>query len=381
MRLKNCQNIDDLRRLAKRKLPAPMYHYIAGGADDELTLRRNTRAFDDYELLPSQLNDVSSIDTSTRVLGVDLEWPMILSPTGMNRLFHHSAEPAVARAAAASGALYTLSTMATTTLEDIAAEADRPKMFQVYILRDRALTKEFVVRCKEAGYQALCLTVDTAIAGNRERDRVYGMTMPPRFSLASLFSFAVHVEWAVNFLLHPRFELANVAHRARSMQAGAISLIDYVNSQFDPSVTWDDAAWLVEQWDGPFVIKGLQSAADAKMAHAVGATGIMISNHGGRQLEGVPAAIDSLVPIREAVGNALELIVDGGVRRGTHIVKALALGADAVSIGRPYLYGLAAAGEEGVATALHILRSEFERSLALLGCSSVAELSESHIRR
>jgi L-lactate dehydrogenase (cytochrome) len=252
-------------------------------------------------------------------------------------------------------------------------------MFQIYILKDRSLTTEFVERCKAAKFQALCLTVDTAVAGNRERDRVTGMILPPRFTLKSFASFAAHPRWAFHLLMRPDFQLANVVHRVGKL--GTVSLIDYVNSQFDRSVTWDDVARLREQWGGPFVLKGLQTAADAKRAVEVGATAVMISNHGGRQLDGAAAPIDCLGAMREAVGDRLELIVDGGIRRGTHVLKALALGANACSVGRAYLYGLAAGGEAGVTRALNLLRAEVERDLALLGCRQLSDLRPEHVSR
>lgn len=358
-----------------------MFHYIDGGADDEWTLRNNTSAFDRYELMPQHLRDVSDIDLSTRVLGVDMTMPVFCAPTGMNRLFHHQKEIAVARAAGEAGVLYTLSTLATTSLEDVAKAAAGPKMFQIYILKDRGLTREFVDRCKAAGYGALCLTVDTPLAGNRERDKRTGMVMPPKLTLSSLASFVAAPIWSLNYFADPDFRLANVAHRVDALGGGAMGLIDYVNSQFDRTVTWDDAAWLVEQWKGPFAIKGLQSPEDARRAVDIGATAIMISNHGGRQLDGAPAPIDCLSPMRDAIGDKLELIVDGGVRRGAHVLKALALGANACSIGRPYLYALAAHGYDGVTRALSLLREEIARSAALMGCRRTADLRSSDVLR
>lgn len=357
-----------------------MFHYLDGGADDEWSLRRNTAAFDDYELMPHQLRDVSRIDLSTTLLGRRIDVPLILSPTGMSRLFHHEGEPAVARAAQELGTFYALSTVATTSIEDIAALGAGPWMYQIYVFRDRGLTREFVERCRAARYHALCLTVDTPLGGNRERDRVTGMTIPPRFTLASFASFALRPRWACNALRHRDFRMANVAHRVDALATADLSIAEYVNGQFDRSVTWDDVAWLIDQWRGPFVIKGVQSVADARRAADLGASAIMISNHGGRQLEGAPAPVDCVAPIRDAIGNRLELIVDGGVRRGTHIIKALALGANACSIGRPYLYGLAAGGQRGVAHALAILRSELERSMALLGCTRVGGISREALR-
>ena len=379
MRLSRCHNIADLRRMARRRLPAPMFHYIDGGSDDEWSLRRNTSAFEDYQLWPNHLRDVNSVELGTTLLGQPIAWPVFLAPTGMNRLFHHDAEPAAARAAQKSGTFYTLSTMGTTRIEDIAALGDGPWMFQIYILKDRALTAEFVARCKAARYQALCLTVDTALAGNRERDRVTGMVLPPRFSLKSFASFAAHPRWAFHLAMNPDFQIANVAHRVGNL--GTVSLIDYVNGQFDRTVTWEDVAWLVEQWGGPFVLKGIQSADDARRAAEAGVTAVMISNHGGRQLDAAPAPVDCVAAIRDAVGDRLELIVDGGIRRGTHVIKALALGANACSIGRPYLYGLAAGGQAGVEHALGLLRAELERSLALLGCRRLDELRPEHVSR
>jgi L-lactate dehydrogenase (cytochrome) len=381
MSLERCFNIADLRRLARRRLPAPMFHYIDGGADDEWTMRRNSAVFDRYALVPRVLRDIREIDLATRVLGTQLDLPFFLGPTGMSRLFHHDKELGVARAAHAAGTLYSLSTMATTSLEDVAAASAGAKMFQVYIFKDRGLTRELVARCKAANYQALCLTVDTPLAGNRERDLVTGMTMPPRLSLRSLLSFAASPSWSLNFLRDPDFRLANVMHRVDALANGPLGLIEYVNGQFDRSITWEDAAWLAREWDGPFVIKGLVNVDDARRAADIGATALMLSNHGGRQLDGSLAPLDALAPIRDALGDAVELIVDGGIRRGTHVLKALALGASACSIGRPYLYGLAAGGQAGVARAIDLLRDELLTDLALLGCTRVAELGAHHVQR
>jgi L-lactate dehydrogenase (cytochrome) len=380
MRLDRCFNIADLRELARRRLPAPMFHYIDGGADDERSLARNTSAFDDYEFLPRVLRDISQIDLSTSILGGKIDLPFFLAPTGMSRLFHRDKELGVARAAGAYKTLYSLSTMGTTSIEDIAALGAGPLMFQVYIFRDRGLTRELVQRCQAAKVQALCLTVDTPLAGNRERDRVHGMSMPPRLTLGSAWSFATHPAWAAGMLLNPDFQLANVAHRVDAIGSGTIGLIDYVNKQFDRSISWRDAAWLAEQWGGPFVIKGLLRAEDARQAASIGATAVMLSNHGGRQLDSAAAPVSCVASVRDAVGDALEIIVDGGIRRGTHVLKALALGADACSIGRSYLYGLAAGGQRGVERALHLLREELLRDMALLGCQRLDQVSPDLLR-
>ena len=377
--LSSCHNIDDIRTAAKRRLPAPMFHYIDGGSDDEWTLDRNRAAFSDYRLLPECLNDVSTIDLSTPLFGQRLNLPFFLAPTGMSRLFHHGKELATARAAEAAGTLYSLSTLGTTSLEDIAAAISTPKMFQIYILKDRGLTLEFVHRCKAAGYEALCLTVDMAMAGNRERDLRTGMVMPPRFGLKSLWSFATHPVWSMNLALHPDFKLANVAHRVDALGDGAMGLIDYVNSQFDRTVIWSDVEWLRSQWDGPLILKGVLSPADAMRARDIGADGLMISNHGGRQLDGAPAPIDLVRSIRQTVGEPMDLVVDGGIQRGTDIVKALALGANACSLGKAYLYGLAAGGQAGVTRVLELLETEVIRAMTLLGCAAIADISERHI--
>lgn len=377
--LKNCHNIADLRKRARAKLPAPMFHYMDGGADDEWTLRRSTEAFDDYELMPNYLRNVADIDLKTSVLGTTLDLPFFLAPTGMSRLFHHQKEHAACRAADKFGTLYSLSTMATTSLEEIATTTAGPKMFQIYVLKDRELSREFVERCKTSGYQALCLTVDAMIAGNRERDLVNGMTMPPRITPKNFFSYATSFEWLFNLTRNSDFKLANIVHRVDVLGGGAMGLIEYINSQFDRTVTWDDAAWLAEQWDGPFVIKGIQSVADAKRAVEIGASAVMISNHGGRQLESAPAPVDCVAPIRDAIGDQLELIVDGGIRRGTHIIKSLALGANACSIGRPYLYGLASGGQQGVEHAMALLVAELERSMALLGVNKISDIGPEHL--
>jgi L-lactate dehydrogenase (cytochrome) len=381
MKLEKCHNQTDLRKAAKQRLPSPIFNYMDGGSDDEWTLKRNTLAFDDYELLPRYLRNVDRIDLQTRVLGTTLDLPVFLAPTGMSRLFHHDREIAVAKAAEKYGTLYSLSTLGTASIEEIAEVSSGPKMFQIYILKDRELTREFMHRCKKSDYDVMCLTVDVPLAGNRERDLVSGFTMPPRFSLKSLWSFATHPYWAMNLALNPDFELKNIVHRVDKLgKRGTVSLIAYLNDQLDRTVTWEDAAWLAEQWDGPFVIKGLQTAADAKRAVEAGASAIMISNHGGRQLESTPAPVDCIAPIREAVGDSLELIVDGGIKRGTHIIKALALGANACSIGRGYLYGLGAGGQKGVERALELYRSELLRDMALLGCTKISEINSESIR-
>ncbi len=379
MRLSKCYGIEDFRRLAREKLPAPLFHYMDGGAEDEVTLSHNQSAFSGLALQPLFLRDVSVVETSCDVLGQTIKWPVVLAPTGMSRLFHRDGELAVARAATNAGTMYSLSTLSTFSIEDVGAVSSGPKMFQIYLHKDRGLTREFIQRCKEAGYTSLCLTVDMVRAGNRERDLRTGMTMPPKFTWGSLFSFALHAEWSLQHLMSPPLELSNVVHRVAEGSTSAMSVIDYINGQIDSTVTWDDAAKIIEEWGGPFAIKGLLSPSDAVRAADAGASAVMISNHGGRQLDYSPAPIQCLPAFRDAVGERLELIVDGGVRRGTDVLKALALGASACSIGRPYLFGLAAGGEAGVARVLEQLKSEVERDLALLGCTSLDQIGPQHV--
>jgi L-lactate dehydrogenase (cytochrome) len=380
-RLADCNNVTDLRDLAKRNLPWPIFNYLDGGADDEVTLARNTEAFNDYELLPTHLNDVSSVDTRTTALGQDIEWPVFLAPTGASRLFHHESEPAVVRAAHKFGTIYTLSTLGTTTIEEVAAISNGPKMYQIYVFKDRAITKDFVERCKAQKYDALCLTVDTVIAGNRERDLVTGFGWPPSLNLRSALSYAHHFPWTLRAILNPGFDMVNVTSSLSATDEINEGVMEYINSQFDRSLSWKDVEWLASQWDGPLVIKGIQTVGDARKAVDAGATAVMLSNHGGRQLETAPAPVDCIAPIADALGDKLEIICDGGVRRGTHVIKALALGATACSIGRGYLFGLAAGGQKGVERALGLLRSEVERSMGLLGCNSVQKLGEKYIRK
>ena len=376
--LESCYNIARLRERAEKRMPAAMFHYIDGAAGDEWTMRQNTEAFDQYELVPRFLVDVSEIDLSTTVFGQRIDMPIFCAPTAMSRLFHHDGEPAVARAAARAGTLYSLSSLATTSIEEAAAASDGPKLFQVYVFKDRGMNREFIQRCKESGYAALALTVDVPVAGNRERDLETGMTIPPRLTLATLFNFAMHPRWVWNYFTHPSIELANVRGRIRG---DVTTLVSFFNEQLDRTVSWDDAEWMIKEWGGPFAIKGILSAEDARRAADVGASAVMISNHGGRQLDTSPAPIEVLPEIVDAVGDRLEIVLEGGVRRGVHVMKALALGATACSAGRPYLFGLCAGGEVGVDRALEIFRTDIERDMRLLGCRNVAEIDSTRVRK
>ena len=379
MRIKDCNNIMDFRRIARRRLPAPVFHYMDGGADDELTLGRNTDAFNDYELLPTQLTDVSNINLKSTLFGEPVEWPVMIAPTGASKLFHRAGEPAVARAAEKFGMVYSLSTLGTTTIEDTATASAGPKLFQLYVFKDRGLTNDFLARCKQQDYKALCLTVDTPLAGNRERDIVYGMSAPPKFKWRSALSYACHPGWLYRALIRKDLDLVNITSSKAAAKIDS-GVVEYINSQFDRSLTWKDVEWLAAQWDGPLVIKGVQTVEDCRRAANSGATAVMLSNHGGRQLESAPAPVDCIASVADALHDRLEIICDGGIRRGTHVVKALALGANACSIGRGYLFPLAAGGQAGVERALQLLRGEVERTMALLGCDSVSKLGTSYVR-
>ena len=378
-RLEKALNIEDLRKIARAKLPAPLFNYIDGGSDDESLVRGNTHAYDAVKLVPEYLVDVAKIDLSTKVLGREISMPLFLGPTGMTRLFHHDGETAVSQAAADAGTYYALSTVGATSIEDVAAACSGPKCFQIYVMKDRGLTHEFIQRCKDANYDSLMLTVDIPVAGYRERELRYGFSMPPKLNLAGVLGFAARPGWVYRALTHPKATLANVAHKIPEGSSQSTSLMEYITSQFDPSVTWADLEWMVREWDGPFAIKGILSPADARRAVDIGVTAISVSNHGGRQLDATLSAFEALGPIIDEVGGECELICDGGIRRGTHVLKALARGATACSIGRPYLYGLAAGGQAGVARALELLRAEIERDMGLLGCRNISEISGKHI--
>lgn len=380
MSLDACHNIADLRRLARKRLPAPVFHYIDGGADDELSLRRNTAAFDDYELLPSQLSDVSRIDTRSILFGQPVDWPVMIAPTGASRLFHGDGEPAVARAARRFGMIYSLSTLGTTTIAEVARATDGPKLYQLYVFKDRGLSRELIALCREHAYVALCLTVDTPVAGNRERDFVHGFSATPRSRPRQVAGFLRHPHWLYRALVRKDLEMVNIT---RSKAAVAIEggIREYIDRELDRSLTWRDVEWLAAEWSGPLVIKGVQTVSDCRKAADAGATAVMLSNHGGRQLDSSPAPVDCIAPVADALHDRLEIICDGGIRRGNHIVKALAAGASACSIGRAYLYGLAAGGQAGVERSLTILRDEFERTLALIGCNDVSGLGRESVGR
>ena len=379
MNISDCHNFDDYRELAKKKLPSPIFHYIDGGSDDEITLNRNTEAFNDCDLVPNVLSDVGNIDLSTIVFGKKIDFPLFLAPTAMHRLYHHHGEKASALAAEKFGTIFSMSTMSTTSIEEIGNFTGSPKLFQLYIHKDTGLTDNLIERCERAGFDAICLTVDTVVAGNRERDRRTGFTTPPRLTLSSLISFITHPAWSFNYLTHKKFKLANIIHMTEKGSSIDKSIIDYINEQFDQSMDWKDAEYCIKKWKGPFAIKGVMSVEDAKKAVDVGASAIMISNHGGRQLDGSRAPFDQLSEIVDAVGDNIEVILDGGIRRGTHVLKALALGAKACSFGKGYLFALSAGGQAGVESVLQKMKDEISRNMILMGCKSINDLNRSKV--
>lgn len=379
-RLKNCHNVEDLRLLAKQRLPGPIFHYIDGAADDEVTYRRNTSAFDDCDLVPNVLAGVENIDMSVTVMGQKLAMPVFCSPTALQRLFHHDGERAVARAAEKFGTMFGVSALGTVALKEIGDMISTPKLFQFYFHKDRGLNDAMVERAREAGFNALALTVDTITGGNRERDLYTGFTSPPRLSLRSLMSFAVHPSWALNYFFREAFELAELKDFVQQGSNVAVSIGDYFAEMLDQSMNWADAEALRAKWNGPFCLKGVMSVADAKKAVDIGADAIMVSNHGGRQLDGSRSPFDQISEISDAVGDKIDVILDGGVRRGTHVLKAIAAGAKACSGGRMYLYSLAAAGQPGVEKALQNLRTEIERDMKLLGVTNIAQIDRTMLR-
>ena len=380
MRLSDCHNVADFRRLAQKRLPAPIFHYIDGAADDEITKRRNSSAFDDCDLVPNILAGVAEIDMSATVMGRKINLPLMLSPTALQRLFHWQGERAVARTAQDLGTWFGISSLATVSIEEIGAAIASPKMFQLYIHKDKGLNAAMIQRCKAAKFDCIALTVDTVVAGNRERCQRTGFTSPPRFTPASVMSYAMHPAWTCNYLFREKFALPNLETHVDAGTNVAVSVAEYFNSMLDPSIDWKMAEKIRRDWGGEFCLKGVMSADDARRAVDIGATAIMVSNHGGRQLDGSRSPFDQIIEIADAVGGQIDIICDGGIRRGTHVLKALAAGATACSGGRLYLYALAAAGEAGVRRITGKLRDEIERDMKLMGVRSVGELNRSMLR-
>jgi L-lactate dehydrogenase (cytochrome) len=379
MRLNDCHNYENFREFARRRLPRPIFDYIDGAADDEVTYRKNTESFARCDLVPSVLRGVESVDLSVVVMGQRLALPVYCSPTALQRLFHHRGELAVAAAAARFGTMFGVSSLGTVSLEDVRKRHSNPQMYQFYFHKDRGLNRAMLQRAKEAGVDAMMLTVDSITGGNRERDLRTGFSIPFRLTPAGMLQFALKPAWGVNYLTHERFRLPQLDEHV-DMSGGAMSIGRYFTEMLDPSMTWDDVAAMVREWDGQFCLKGVMSVADAKRAADIGCTGIVLSNHGGRQLDGSCTAFDQLADVVDAVGERLDVMMDGGVRRGTHVLKALSVGAKAVGLGRYYLFPLAAAGQAGVERALLLMRAELERDMRLMGCTTIDQLSRGNLR-
>ena len=380
MKLEDCHNTKHFRELARRKLPAPIFHYIDGAAEDETTYRRNTDAFEECDLVPNVLTDVSQIDMSVEVLGRKIDMPIFLSPTALQRLFHYQGELAVGRAAQQYGTYFGISSLATVGIERIASAVETPKIFQLYVHKDDGLTRYLIERCKQSRFDALALTVDTTVGGNRERDLETGFTSPPKLTLSSLLSFASRPAWVWNYLMREKFSLVELNEYVDEGSDIAMSIAEYFTTMLDQSLSWEKAAAIRKEWGGEFCLKGIMSAADAKRAVDIGATAIMVSNHGGRQLDGGRAPFDQLAEICDAVGDQIDVICDGGIRRGSHVLKALSVGAKACSGGRFYLYALAAAGQAGVERALLKMREEIQRDMKLMGVTAISQLNRDYLR-
>jgi L-lactate dehydrogenase (cytochrome) len=379
MRLRDCYNFHDFRALAKRRLPRPIFDYIDGAADDETTYRRNTASFERCDLVPNILRGVEKVDISVKVMGQKLAMPIYCSPTALQRLFHHQGERAVGAAAAKYGTMFGVSSLGTVSLEELRKTYDTPQVYQFYFHKDRGLNRAMMQRAKEVGVDVMMLTVDTITGGNRERDLRTGFSIPFKLTLGGMMQFAMKPSWGVNYITHESFKLPQLDDHV-DMSGGALSIGRYFTEMLDPSMNWDNVAEMVRLWNGHFCLKGIMSVKDAKRAADIGCTGIVVSNHGGRQLDGSRASFDQLAEIVDAVGDRIDVIMDGGIQRGTHVLKALSLWAKAVGVGRFYLYPLAAAGQAGVERALGLMRAEIERGMRLMGCTSIDQLSRDNLR-
>ena len=379
MRLKDCHGFSDFRELARRRLPSPIFNYIDGAADDETTYDRNTKSFEECDLIPNVLRGVENIDMSVTIMGQKLDMPIYCSPTALQRVFHHSGEHAVAAAADKFGTMFGVSSLGTVSLTEVREQYSGPQCYQFYFHKDRGLNQEMLENAKAAGVDVMMLTVDTITGGNRERDLRTGFSIPFKLSLNGIFQFGIKPMWALNYLTHKKFSLPQLDNFV-DMSDGAISIGKYFTDMLDPCMNWNDVAKMVDFWDGQFCLKGIMSVEDAKKAVEIGCTGIVISNHGGRQLDGSRSSFDQLSEIVDAVGDQIDVIMDSGIQRGSHVLKALSLGAKAVGGGRFYLYALAAAGQTGVERALELMRLEIERDMRLMGASSISDLSRDNLR-
>ena len=378
--INNCHNVKDFRNLAKKRLPSPIFHYIDGAADDEITYKRNTDAYEQCDLIPNVLSGVDKVDMSTTVMGQKLDMPLYCAPTALQRLFHYEGEIGVAKAAEKFGTMFGISSLGTASIEEISNLVKTPKLFQLYVHKDKGLNKALIERCKESNFEAMAVTVDTAVGGNRERDLYTGFTIPMKLKLNSVASFMLHPKWAIDYFTKPKWELSNLKDHISEGTTVMTTIGDYFTKMLDNSLSWKDIEKINQDWGRQFAIKGIMSVDDAKKAVDVGASAIMISNHGGRQLDGSRSPFDQLAEIVDAVGDKIDVICEGGIRRGTHVLKALSLGAKACSGGRMYLYALAAGGQKGVEKSLSNLRNEIERDMKLMGVSNVKELTRKNLK-
>ena len=378
--INNCHNFKDFRNLAKSRLPSPIFHYIDGAADDEVTYKRNTEAYDQCDLVPNVLTGIDKVDMSTTVMGQKLELPIYCAPTALQRLFHPDGEIGVGKAAEKFGTMFGVSSLGTASIEEIANLISTPKLFQLYVHKDQGLNDYLIDQCKEHNFDTMAVTVDSSVGGNRERDLYTGFTIPLNLSLKSIISFATHPAWAFNYFTKPKWELSNLNKHVTEGTNLMTSIGDYFTKMLDNSLSWKKIEEINKKWGKPFAIKGIMSVEDAKKAVDVGASAIMISNHGGRQLDGSRSPFDQLEEVVNAVGDKIDVICEGGIKRGTHILKALSLGAKACSGGRMYLYALAAGGQKGVEKALGNLKKEIERDMILMGVSNISELSKKNLR-
>ena len=378
MFLKKCHNFHDFRKLAKRKLPSPIFNYIDGAADDEVTYRRNTSSFDECDLVPNVLAGVEKVDTSVTVMGQRLDVPFYCSPTALQRLFHYSGERAVAAASEKFGTMFGVSSLGTVGLREVRKHKN-PQAYQFYFHKDRGLNRSMMEDAKDAGVDVMMLTVDSITGGNRERDLRTGFSIPFKLNFSGVLQFVIKPTWGYNYLTHENFKLPQLENHL-DMGNAVVSISEYLTEMLDPSLNWHDVEKMVKHWNGEFCLKGIMSVDDAKKAVDIGCTGIVISNHGGRQLDGSRSPFDQLEEIVNAVGDKIDVLMDSGVQRGTHVLKALSLGAKAVGVGRYYLFPLAAAGQQGVERALELMRAEIIRDMQLMGCRSIGELGHLNLR-
>ena len=380
MKLNDCHNINSFRHLAKKKLPSPIFNYIDGAADDEVTYKRNTESFGDIDLVPNVLRGVEDVDLTTHVFGKKISMPIYCAPTAVQRLFHFEGEKAVAKAASKFGTMFGVSSLSTVSVEEIEKISDSPKMFQVDVDKDRALNQDLLERAKNSKFDVLALTVDTITGGNRERDLRTGFTIPPKLTIESMIEFALKPSWFFNHITSSPFELPHLQNYVKEGTNTVTSIGEYFSTMLDQNMSWKDAEQLNSKWGGQFALKGIMSVEDAKKAVDIGCSAVIISNHGGRQLDGSRAPFDQLKEIVDAVGDKIDVICEGGIKRGTHVLKALSLGAKACSGGRMYLYALATAGQKGVEKALSIMKNEIERDMKLMGCKKISDLSRNNLR-